>query len=103
MRPFGPSDLAGRSLDHLSITPYFGGAGRTRTHAAYPYALTVFKTAPLPFGYCSALNAYQRIKQLLALASEIAGLHCLFVLLLVFINNGCFMFLHLMHLVFTFE
>lgn len=47
MRPFGPGDLAGRSLDHLSITPYFGGAGRTRTHTAYPYALTVFKTALL--------------------------------------------------------
>ena len=47
MRPCGPSDLAGRSLDHLSITPYFGGAGRTRTHTAYLYALAVFKTALL--------------------------------------------------------
>ena len=41
MRPCGPSDLADRSLNRLSITPYFGGAGRTRTHTAYPYALTV--------------------------------------------------------------
>ena len=28
-------------------THSFGGAGRTRTHTAYPYALTVFKTALL--------------------------------------------------------
>ena len=46
MRHCCPSDLAGRPLHHLSTTP-IGGAGRIRTHTAYPYALAVFKTALL--------------------------------------------------------